>query len=267
MSESVDINLIDLTLFSTLLIIPGYLLWQWKLIDLSKTLLTSVVRMAVQLLLVGLYLKYLFELNNIWLNLGWLLVMVTVANISILKGARLVPSRLFAATQISLIIAVIGTCLIFLIVLVRPEPFLDARYLIPVSGMLLGNVLQGNIRALETFFTDMHEKEASYHADLLIGATVIEASLPFFRKAMRAAITPIIGSMATIGIVSLPGMMTGQILGGAVPLTAAKYQIAIMMGIFLSSFIAIALNIRLSMRVAFDEAGLLRQDIFASKQR
>ena len=266
MSESVDINLLELALFSTLLILPGYLLWRWKLIDLSKALLSSVVRMTAQLLLVGLYLKYLFELNNLWLNLGWLMVMVTVANISIVKGARLIPTRLFIATQVSLIIAVIGTCLLFLAVLVRPEPFIDARYLIPVSGMLLGNCLQGNIRALESFYTDIREKEASYHADLLIGATVIEATLPFFRKALRASITPIIGSMATIGIVSLPGMMTGQILGGAIPLTAAKYQIAIMMGIFLSSFIAITINIRASFSVAFDDAGLLKNDIFASRQ-
>lgn len=262
MPESADINLFDLTLFSTLLIFPGYLLWQWKLIDLSRALLSSVVRMTIQLLLVGLYLKYLFELNNIWLNLGWLLVMITVANTSIVKGARLAPSRLFVITQISLIIAVVGTCLIFLAVLVRPEPFIDARYLIPVSGMLLGNCLQGNIRALDSFYSDIREKEACYHADLLIGATVMEATLPFFRKALRASLTPIIGSMATIGIVSLPGMMTGQILGGAIPLTAAKYQIAIMIGIFLSSFIAIALNIRLSLYTAFDETGLVRQQIF-----
>ena len=261
MSESVDINLLDMALFSALLIIPGHLLWQWKLIDLSRALLSSVIRMTAQLLLVGLYLKYLFELNNLWLNLGWLLVMVTVANISIVKGARLVPSKLFVVTQISLIIAVIGTCLIFLAALVRPEPFIDARYLIPISGMLLGNCLQGNIRALETFYTDIREKEASYHSDLLIGATVVEATRPFFRKALRASLTPIIGSMATIGIVSLPGMMTGQILGGAIPLTAAKYQIAIMMGIFLSSFTAIILNIRLSLSVAFDKRGLLKQDV------
>ena len=265
MSETVDINLLELTLFSILLAIPGYLLWQWKLVDLSRALLASVIRMTAQLLLVGFYLKYLFELNNLWLNLGWLLIMITVANTSIVKGARLVPSRLFVITQISLIIAVIGTGFIFLAVLVRPEPFIDARYLIPVSGMLLGNCLQGNIRALDSFYSDMREKEASYHANLLIGATVIEASLPFFRKAMRASLTPIIGSMATIGIVSLPGMMTGQILGGAIPLTAAKYQIAIMMGIFLSSFIAIALNIRLSLNVAFDDSGLLKNDIFASR--
>ena len=262
MPESVEINLLELALFSTLLLLPGYLLWKWKLTDLSTSLLSSVVRMTAQLLLVGLYLKYLFDLNNFWLNLGWLLVMITVANISILKGARLIPTRLFMVTQISLVIAVVGTCLLFLSVLVRPEPFIDARYLIPVSGMLLGNCLQGNIRALESFYTGIREKEASYHADLLIGATVTEATLPFFRKALRASLTPVIGSMATIGIVSLPGMMTGQILGGAIPLTAAKYQIAIMMGIFLSSFIAIAINIRLSLRVAFDDTGLLVGNIF-----
>ena len=85
---------------------------------------------------------------------------------------------------------------------------------------------------------------------------------PFFRRAVRSSLTPIIGSMATLGIVSLPGMMTGQILGGALPLTAAKYQIAIMIAIFLAMVCAIGLNLRLSLASAFDEFGLLRQDIF-----
>ena len=108
--------------------------------------------------------------------------MITVANISIVKGARLMPARLFAATQISLIVAVVGTCLTFLAILVRPEPFIDARYLIPVSGMLLGNCLQGKYSCSGKFYTDIREKEASYHADLLIGATIVEATSHFSER-------------------------------------------------------------------------------------
>ncbi|MCL6268791.1 ABC transporter permease [Sansalvadorimonas sp. 2012CJ34-2] len=262
MSGTVDIDLINLFFFSVLLVIPVIVLYSWNLLDLGYNAIGSVIRMTVQLLLVGLYLKYLFELNNLWLNLAWLLVMVTVANFSILRGSGLAVMRLFWVTQFSLMLSIISVCLLFLLILVKPVPFMDARYLIPVGGMLLGNVLQGNIRALETFYSQVRANEPRYLSDLLLGATVAEATQPYFRKAVRSSLTPILGSMATLGIVSLPGMMTGQILGGALPLTAAKYQIAIMMAIFLSMICAIGLNLRLSLRVAFDQGGLLKQAIY-----
>lgn len=263
MSSVIDISLNSLLLFSTFLLIPAFLLYRWKLIELSRNTLVSVVRMSAQLMLVGLYLKYLFELNHLWLNIAWLLVMITVANISIVKGAGLKLARFVRVTQISLMITIVSVCFLFLLILVQPEPFFDARYLIPIAGMLLGNCLQGNIRALETFYTDLRREEASYHSDLLLGATVSEAIQPFFRRAVRASMAPIVGTMATLGIVSLPGMMTGQILGGALPLTAAKYQIAIMVAIYLSMVCAITLNLRLSLQTAFTTSGLLREDIFA----
>ena len=133
--------------------------------------------------------------------------------------------------------------------------------------MLLGNCLQGNIRALDTFYSELRDKEQHYLSDLLQGATVREAIQPFFNRAVRSALAPILGSMATLGIVSLPGMMTGQILGGAVPLTAAKYQIAIMVGIFLSMMMAIALNLLLSLKAAFTEFGLLDKQIFTAPRQ
>ena len=265
MPSVIDISLNNLLIFSTFLLLPAFLLYRWQLVDLSKNTLISVIRMTAQLMLVGLYLKYLFELNHLWLNLIWLLVMITVANISIVKGAGLRLAHFFRVTQVSLMMAIITVCLMFLMVLVQPAPFLDARYLIPIAGMLLGNCLQGNIRALETFYSDLRREEARYHSDLLLGATVSEAVQPFFRRAVRVSMTPVVGTMATLGIVSLPGMMTGQILGGATPLIAAKYQVAIMVAIYLSMICAITVNLRLSLCTAFSASGLLREDILCSK--
>ena len=262
MSSVIDISLIDLFLFGALLSLPAIAFYHWKLFDMSCSMLSSVLRMTAQLLLAGLYLKYLFEWNNIFLNLGWLLIMITVAGISIVKGAGLKLSYLFKATQLSLMVATSSVCFLFIWMLVDPEPFFDARYFIPIAGMLLGNCLQGNIRALETFYSELRQQEANYHSDLLLGATIQEAVQPFFRRAVRSSLTPAIGTMATLGIVSLPGMMTGHILGGALPLTAAKYQIAIMIAIFLAMICAIGINLRLSLQSAFDDFGLLKQDIF-----
>ena len=96
--------------------------------------------------------------------------MITVANISIVKGAGLKAAHLFWATQSSLILAISAVCLLFLWMLVDPQPFLDARYLIPIAGMLLGNCLQGNIRALETFYSELRLQEASYHSAPVVGS-------------------------------------------------------------------------------------------------
>ena len=252
----------NLLFFSMWLLIPAVLLYEWRLVDLGRTVITSTLRMTAQLLLVGFYLRYLFELNHPLLNLCWLSVMVTVANISIVQGAGLSARRLFWVTQMSLVFAIGTVTTVFLLVLVKPVPFMDARYLIPIAGMLLGNCLQGNIRAMETFYGELRANQPRYLSDLLLGATVAEAVQPFFRRAVRSALAPAVGTMATVGVVFLPGMMTGQILGGAYPLVAAKYQIAIMVGIFLSMVCAISLNLRLSLMVCFDDQGLLKESIF-----
>ena len=124
------------------------------------------------------------------------------------------------------------------------------------------HVVRGSLRVLSGINLDLRQGESIV---LKGGATVTEAVQPFFRKAVRASMTPIISSMATLGIVSLPGMMTGQILGGAQPLTAAKYQIAIMVGIYLSMICAIGLNLRLSLYVTVSSTGLLKSNIFTSR--
>lgn len=266
MQNASDIHLLNLFGFIALLIIPAYFLWRWQLLSMSRQMLFSVLRMTLQLLLVGLYLKYIFSLNTLWINIAWVVIMMIVANISIVRGANLSLYKLFWPTQASLLIAISITCLLFLIILVQPQPFYDARYLIPLCGMLLGNCLQGNIRALDTFFTHIRENSAQFTSDLFIGATLQEATQPAFRKALKASLNPTIGTMATLGIVTLPGMMPGQILSGILPLTAAKYQIAIMVGIFMAMMLAIALNLRFSLKTAFDHFGMPKKNLFRDEK-
>ena len=89
----------------------------------------------------------------------------------------------------------------------------------------------------------------------------MQALAPYFRASIIAAINPILASMATIGIVSLPGMMTGQILGGSVPMVAIKYQIVIMLGIFYTQFFSVCLSLLFSIRIGFDEFDVLRKEL------
>ena len=263
--ETLDIPLARFALLYLLLLLPFFLFRRLKL-GLGREVLIGVVRMSVQLFLVGIYLKYLFTINSLLLNLLWIMVIMVVANLNILKKAGLAVSKLFWPSLAGVAGGTLVVLAVFLLVVVRPTPLYDARYLIPLAGMLLGNCMNGNILSLERFYSGLRKNETTFLSYLLMGATLKEAVHPFMREAIRSSLAPTIATMMTIGIVSLPGMMTGQILGGSFPLVAIKYQIMIMLGIFTSLVLSMVTSLYLSLPFAFDRMLMLRPEIFAGKK-
>jgi len=258
--ETLDIQLPQMALLYGLCLLPVLLLWLIGL-RLSRDIGISILRMTIQLALVGIYLKTLFDLNNPWLNGLWILVMLIVADLSILRRAGL-KARYFALATFTAIASSILFSTAYLVILViQPTHYYDARYIVPLAGMILGNCLQGNVIALERFYSAVRKNENEYATFLMLGATRGEAVRPYFREAIKAAINPTIAGMATMGLVSLPGMMTGQILGGSEPGLAVKYQIAIMICIFTSTTIASIINLKLSVAIAFNAYDVLRDDV------
>lgn len=262
--QTIDIGLTNLLVLYLLLVIPLMILWQLRL-KIIREIVISIVRMTVQLLFVGIYLKYIFEWNTIWVNGLWVLVMIAVANISVLNKAGLKLKPFFWASLLGISVGTVFMAGVFLFILVKPEPLYDAHYLIPLTGMLLGNCLRGNVLVFERFYSGIQKNETEFLSYLMMGATLKEAVRPYLRDAVNGALAPNIATMTTIGIVSLPGMMTGQILGGSIPLVAIKYQIAIMLGIFISLIVSSVMNIYLSLPAAFNEYDLLREDIFKNR--
>lgn len=258
-----DISIPGMAIVYALLLIPigAFLVFS---IGRIKALLIGTIRMTIQLVLVGLYLGYIFELNNPFVNVGWVLVMISVANWHTLKGASISQRMFFPGSFFSILLGTAFVTIVFIGLAVRPTPLYDARYVIPVSGMVLGNCLRANIIVLERFFSGVRDNPLEWRTYLSLGATRYEAVIPFLRKALQAALTPTLTTMTTMGIVSLPGMMTGQILGGSFPLVAIKYQIAIMICILTSATITSAINLMLGIRIGFDEYGNLRPDVASS---
>lgn len=246
-------------------VLISLLVYRVTRVGLEKELLISVARMALQLGLVGLYITALFELNHPALNLAYLFVMVAVANYSVLRNAGLI-STLFVYTFPALLLAVGSILAYFFVFVFRPEPLYDAAYLIPIAGMLLGNSMNRTIVTMERFYNALKSGGDRYDTLLAMGATVQEAAAPFLRQAYRAGLAPALANMATMGIAFLPGMMTGQLLGGSAPLVAVKYQITIVLAIFVSTDVASLLCISFSMRRGFDELGFLREDIFKARR-
>jgi len=258
MEQTIEISEIGLIASYLLVIIPVILFFHFKIPLISKTV-TSIVRMSLQLLLVGIYLKYVFLINSLWLNILWITIMVVVANFNITANLGMKKRPLFPVTLLGLSFSTAFTTSVFLLLIVKPTPVYDARYLIPIAGMILGNCLRGNIIGLERFFSNVQSSQQIYLSRLFMGATIREAVHPFLVNAVTAALLPTISSMATLGIVSLPGMMTGQILGGSTPLTAIRYQIAIMLAIFSSTCIGVSVNLLLAIQVVFDDYGILKR--------
>ncbi len=260
MNQALDISFYGLGSMFALIGIIAYIFHKLGL-SVEKRLLTASLRMSVQLFLVGIYLRYLFHWNAFFLNTAWLFIMIVVANSSISKDIGLHRRPAFFLTISGTVISTLFVLLFFLATSIRPEPFYDARYLIPVGGMILGNCMRSNIIALKQFTYQLVANQKQYIQYLGMGASVHEACQPFYLSAIRQALTPIIATMSTMGIVSLPGMMTGQILGGSSPLIAIKYQIAIMLAIFSSAAIGILVNIYILIKFGFTKAGYLNPNL------
>jgi putative ABC transport system permease protein len=247
--------------YLTLLIIPTLFVNRSYNLKINRQLIVSVVRMVIQLSLVGVYLQYIFDLNSSVLNVLYMLVMMLVAAISITNSSGIKLKRLYLPIFVSIVIPNVLMVLFFNAVVIDLGNIFEARYIITIAGMLLGNVLNGDIVGLTTFYKGISANRKRVNYDLALGATRFEAVKPYFRDAIRASIMPTVASMATIGLIALPGMMTGQILGGSVPMEAIMYQIAIMIAIYVTRYANIYGALVFSQRAMFDARDQLVMDV------
>lgn len=257
-----DITIPALAAGFLLLAIPWFVTWRLQL-GLGKDLAIAVARMTLQLTLAGLYLGYLFRWNNPVLNVTWLLVMILAAASSVLRNSALRARTFLLPAFAALTIATLTVVLYMNRVVVRLDDLLEARYLVVLGGMLLGNCLSANIVCASRFYQSLHQRLGVYEFRLGNGATLTEALNPFIKESLTAALRPGIAAMMTMGLVSLPGMMTGQMLGGSSPIVAIKYQIAIMLAIFACTTLSIGLFLVFTIRQCMDANGrLLVEKIF-----
>jgi len=260
--ETVDLSILSLVIAFALFVVPVGISLFYR-IGLTKSLLYATTRMSVQLILIGIFLKYLFVWDNTLLNILWLAVMVVVAVVSAVRQSSMKLKKLLLPTFISFSLATFSIILFFNIFVIRLDNIFNARYLIVLGGMLLGNSLRGNIIGISSFYRNIKKDSKNYMYRLSLGATFREAVRPYLRESVQLALKPTIAAMATMGIVALPGMMTGVILGGASPEVAIKYQIMIMIAIVVSTILSVVLTILMTLRSCFDSYGMLEEDIFA----
>ncbi len=249
-----------------LMLVPLIIFYAYRT-GLVKPTLWALFRMTVQLLLVGLYLEYIFKWDNPWINLLWIVVMTIVASYTIIKRTGLRLKLFFFPVLLATILSIVLIDYYFLGVVIGLKNILTARYFIPITGMLLGNSLKNVIIALDAYYKRIDDEMVTYRWELANGATHSEALQPFIRYALQRAFNPLIATTAIMGLIALPGMMTGQILGGSDPMVAVKYQIMILVVIFASTSLNVWLTLRFSDRIAFDDFDNFKPEIFSNRKR
>lgn len=219
----------DLVLPALLVVMDGVLSLVLRL-KLEKQLAVATVRMVVQLVLVGYLLTFLFAaVSPIWTALAaFIMVLFASREIVARQKRRLTGVWKYGLGATCTLLAAGAVTMFALLTELRPDPWYHPRYALPLLGMLLGNTMTGISLGLDVLTNSLVRERAAVEACLALGGTRHQALLPIIRAALRSGFMPIMNSMAAIGLVSLPGMMTGQILAGVEPVDAVKYQLLIM---------------------------------------
>lgn len=219
----------DLILPALLVVMNGALSLALHL-RLERQLALASVRMVVQLVLVGYVLTFLFAaVSPFWTALAAFIMVLFASREIVVRQKRCLLGLWTYGLGAGCTLLSAGTVTMFsLLTQLRPEPWYHPRYALPLLGMILGNTMTGVSLGLDVLVNGVMRERAAVESCLALGGTRYQALLPVIRDALRSGFMPTINGMAAIGLVSLPGMMTGQILAGVEPVDAVKYQLLIM---------------------------------------
>lgn len=255
----ISLSAFDLSIASLLIILLAILSLVLKL-DLAGQIIIAAIRTVVQLLLIGLLLKLLFTQVD-------LLFIAILSVVMLLIAGREVMARQerrfggwwgYGLGTMSMFISSFALTIYALVIVIGTEPWYTPQYAIPLLGMMLGNTMTGVALALDRLTSSAWQQRQVIEARLILGQDWRTAIGGITRESVRIGMMPMINAMAAAGIVSLPGMMTGQILAGTDPLEAVKYQILIMFLITAGTGFATMLATWVGAKHLFDDRQRLR---------
>ncbi|SFN59704.1 ABC transporter permease [Marinobacter pelagius] len=234
----------------------------WARLGITRSLLIASARTGIQLALIGLVLEALFASARLY----WIALLATVM---LLVAGREVMARqqrrlrgiwAFGIGTGAMFVSSFAVTVLALTVIIGPSPWYAPQYAIPLLGMMLGNTMTGVALSLDRLNESVWHQRAVIENRLMLGQTWRQAVEDIRKDAMRGGMMPSINAMAAAGIVSLPGMMTGQILAGSPPAVAVKYQILVMLIITVGTGFGALMAVSWGSRRLFDERERLRLD-------
>eukprot|EP00658_Telonema_sp_P-2_P081949 TRINITY_DN853_c0_g1_i10.p1 TRINITY_DN853_c0_g1~~TRINITY_DN853_c0_g1_i10.p1 ORF type:complete len:325 (-),score=56.22 TRINITY_DN853_c0_g1_i10:199-1173(-) len=237
-------------------------------LGLGSKLVIASVRTFVQLSILGLMLQPIIDNGSLLLVLALTVAMVLIAAFEAVNRLTHTYEGIMKHAVFSITFGPVINAIAMLVLVVDCDPLWNPQYAIPLLGMLLGNCLTAASLGLGETMTRI-AGDGGDNIELLLarGATLIEASRPIAAAALSKGLLPTINSMSVIGLVTIPGMMTGQLLGGADPIQASRYQIVIMYYIVASSCFTLLLSTMLAMSSLTDQDGRLRRDRLSTKHK
>lgn len=258
----IELSSVDLIIASMLVIGVGCLSWYMRL-GLEKQLFFASLRTTLQLLLVGYVLRFVFASAGPGLVIIIAVFMLFVAGREVMARQQRKMRGWFGWLMGTgaLFVSSFTVTLFALIVLIGSHPWYAPQYAIPLLGMLIGNTMNGIALSMDRLTEGLWQQRCIVEQRLLLGQTSDQAVREIRQAAIRSGMIPIINSMAAAGIVSLPGMMTGQILSGTEPVVAVKYQILIMFLIASGTGFGIVAAMWMAGKKLFDDRHRLRLDV------
>lgn len=261
-TQMILISYWDLAMLSVFVVLTGGILWLNGFSHVKQYYWANI-RSVAQLLFMGVWLSWVFYADNpIWVLLVGL-IMLLAAGYEIAKRQQyrfkklnsiLIGLMSLSVTSLVLLVAV-------LTLVINPEPWYQPQYAIPLLGMLLGNSMTAIGVGLDNLTKNAKQLKSKIEAQLALGYTAKESMAFIKQQSLHASMIPVINMLVAAGIISLPGMMTGQILAGADPMEAVKYQIMIMMLIATSTALGTMIAVKLASRKLFDERQRLHLEI------
>lgn len=227
---------------------------RWRRLDLERDLLWGSARGAVQLIAIGYALRLLFQGDHPgWVALALAVMLVVAAATSARRVEHGPPARVLFLCALAAVAAGAAVALVPVFALVvSPEPWYAARYLVPIGGMMIASAMNVVAQVFERVFAAAREHAAEIEQVLALGATPAQALARHVRAAVRAAMIPTVNGLLTVGLVALPGMMTGQIVSGTAPDQAVRYQLVILYQLVAVAAVSGLVAVELARRLLFN---------------
>ena len=256
----IDLTYFDLVVAASLIVLAAVVLWRERL-GLVRDLLWGSVRAFVQLSLVGLALKWIFAANHPLPVAGFFILIIAAATLTAgrRQKRRLPHSLLLLAGAIAS--GVVPVLAIGVLLVVRPEPFWQGQYLLPLAGMTTAGAMNAANLTLNRLAGEMKSRQHEIEAVLALGLSPQIAVRTLTRDVAQAALIPTINALLAMGIVQLPGMMSGQILAGVPPVAAVKYQIVILFMISSAAVLTTVLTLRWATHLYFTKREQLKCEL------
>jgi len=260
MNDYIVISNTSLIISISLMLIVAVIALVNKL-GITKSVLLGTVRSFAQLTIMGYVLEWIFDLQKWYFTVMMIIIMIAFATYDSYKRIDFRPGKTFFCCLSSMVVGTTLPLAFMFYIVLQITPWYNPQYVIPISAMVISNTMTAISICLNTFGNELRLRRYEVEAKLSLGAKKGQSLEIIKKSAIKAGLIPTINALMVLGIVKLPGMMTGQILGGVAPIESVKYQLLIMYMISSAAAISLFLLVYMVEKGVFNNREQLRYEL------